>query len=131
MSEFNDIRIVGADEELTHAPNPAKPAMYDVYLKLSADPPHEWAQLFDQEWSLRLYSMKRRGQVGGNHIVIHCALDEVERYHLPELKETLERVNDRYRQFAAQQARRNQQAVDRQAAADRQKADTLGRLKFD
>lgn len=131
MSEFTDIKIVGAAEDLTHAPNPAKPAMYDVYLKLSADPPHEWAQLFDQEWENRFYSMKRRGRVEGDHIVIHCALDEIEPHHMPELKETLDRVNERYRQFAAQQARRDQQAADRQSAADQQKKDTLDRLRFD
>ena len=131
MSEFNDIKIVGADDDLTHAPNPAKPAMYDVYLNVSPEPPHEWAQLFEQEWSTRLYSMKRRAHVEGDHIVIHYALDEVEKYHIPELKETLQRVNERYRQFAAQQARRNQQEAARQAAANQQKKDTLGRLKFD
>lgn len=131
MSEFTDIRIVGADEDLTHAPNPAKPATYDVYLKLSDSPPHEWAQLFDQEWQNRLYSMKRRGHVEGDHIVIHCALLEIEPHHMPELTETLDRVNEHYRQFGAQQARRNQQAADRQAGAKQKKKDTLGGLKFD
>jgi hypothetical protein len=131
MKDFTDIKIVGADDELTNAPNPSKPAMYDVYLKLSADPPPEWAQLFDQEWQNRFYSIKRRGRVEGDHIVIHCALDEIERHHMPELNETLARVNERYQQYAGQQVCRAQQQADRQAAADQQKKDALGRLKFD
>ena len=59
MSEFTDIKIVGADEDLTQAPNPSKPVMYDVYLKLSADPPHEWAELFDQEWQVTVQEIRR------------------------------------------------------------------------
>jgi hypothetical protein len=47
------------------------------------------------------------------------------------LKETLDRVNERYRQYVTQQARRVQLQANRQAAADQQKKDILGRLKFD
>jgi hypothetical protein len=75
--------------------------------------------------------MKRRGRVEGDHIVIHCALDEIDKHHMPELKETLDRVNERYRQYVTQQARRVQLQANRQAAADQQKKDILGRLKFD
>ena len=128
---FEEIRIVGAEEELTHAPDPARPAMYDVYLKLSDAPPTEWAQAFDDEWQHRLYSKKRRARVEGDHIVIHCPPDEIEKDHKTELMAVVAQANQRYRQFAVQKSQRAKQAAEQQAAADQRKKDALSRLKFE
>lgn len=105
--------------------------MHDVYLKLSDVPPDAWAQVFEEAWHLRFYSMKRRARVEGEHIVIHCALEEIEPHHKPELLAVIAETNQRYRAFATQHAYREQLDAERQAAADRNKKDALDRLSFE
>jgi hypothetical protein len=129
--EFADIKITGADEKLTHVPEPSRPLMYDVYLTLSESPPSPWSQLFDETWRQHLYSMKRRAQVVGQHIVIHCPLDEIETSQKPELLKVIAEVNGRYRQFADQQAARDKLAAEQAAAAEKRKKETLGGLRFE
>jgi hypothetical protein len=128
---FADIKIVGADEELTHAPDASRPMMYDVYLKLSDSPPHEWVQAFEQAWRHRLYSKKRRARIEGEHLVIHCPLDEIEKDHKPELLAVLAQVNQDYKQYAAQQTLLQERVTAQEAAADQKKKNTLGGLKFE
>lgn len=129
--EFTDIKIIGADSELTNVPDASRPMMYDVYLKLSGDPPHEWVQAFDQSRQHRLYMKKRRARIEGEYLVIHSPLDEIEKYHKPELVAVTVQLNQDYRQHAARMAVRQKQIAEEQAAADQKKKNTLGAIKFD
>lgn len=104
LDRFEDIHITGADESLSHRPDPNK-GLYDVYLTLSASPPVVWAQLFQQDWDTQFYSMRRRASVEGAYVVIRCAPEELNQHHLPRLKESVARSNARYREHLQHRAR--------------------------
>jgi hypothetical protein len=69
LKEFEDIRIVGMNDEASHNPDPSK-ALYNIVLELSATAPHEWAEYFNARWRHEIYSMKRRAQVSGRRLVV-------------------------------------------------------------
>ena len=130
-ASFTDIKITGPNDELTNVPEPSRPAMYDVYFRLSDSPPDEWVQAFMQAWQLRMYSMKRRAWIESDHLIIHCALAEIEKYHKRELLAVISQVNQEYKKLISQQALRATQAAERQAVEDQKKKNILGGLKFD
>src|SRR5687767_2584694 len=108
-SDFEDIRIVGLDETASYKPDPTK-ALYNVVLDLSAAAPSDWAQYFNQRWKSEFYMMKRRAQVSGRRLIIYCVPDELEREHLPHLKEVIEETNEAYRAYLQEKER--QRSID-------------------
>jgi hypothetical protein len=130
VETFTDIKLVGLDTKLTRQ-SPSAPGMKLVYLNLSAVPPSSWAQIFSQEREFPRHSMWRHAHVEGDHIVIDCVLDEIEKYHLKDIKEDVNNSNLKYRQLIAQREQHQQRA---QAARDKEQAEVdelAKRLKFD
>lgn len=129
-TDFEDIRIIGLDETASFKPDPSK-ALYNVVLELSSPVPSEWAQYFNQRWKSEFYMMKRRAEASGRRLIVHCVPDELEREHLPRLKEVIAETNAAYREYIS---RRKLQDSQRRTETDRERADLVQlkhRLRFD
>jgi hypothetical protein len=113
MANFNDIRIVGLDEERTTRADPLQP-FYDVHFVLSADAPAAWGWIAQEQVS-RKGIVGRKAWPQSKHIVVRCRIEEVERA-FTVLRPILERVNREYRAWAAaaERTRLEQEAFDRQ-----------------
>jgi hypothetical protein len=98
LTTFEDILIVDLDDGRSYRPDPDK-LLYNMYLKLSKRPPTEWGQIFEAERRFPRHTMWRRAWIEGQHIVIHCVPDELEKYHLADLREDVKNSNTKYRQY--------------------------------
>jgi hypothetical protein len=130
-AQFEDIMIVGIDPDRTRCPDPTKPAMLDVHLNLSSPPPSEWANYFNAQWQMRIYSMKRRAHVSGDGIVIHCTLAEIEKHHKDPLKQVVNQANGAYRELVrSREANAKAKEADEQKRRDEIKKASM-EIKFD
>ena len=102
-ADFEDVRIVELDVDATQ-PSASGSAMRLMHLTLSCGPPSGWSGLFDEQRRFPRHSMWRKAYVSARHIVVDCVPDEIERYHLRDLKEDVAAVNEKYRQLVAQEA---------------------------
>jgi len=121
LAMFEDIRIIGLDGERSYEPDPQK-LLYNIYLKLSSPPPLEWQQIFEAERSFPRHTIWRRAWIEGQYIVIHCVLDELDKYHLRDLRQDVESANNKYREYLMEVARTK-------ASEIRQKHEELTQLK--
>lgn len=128
-SGFIDLRIVGVDKNRTHNPDESM-ALYDVYLQLSADPPEHWDDLFGEQRRFPRHSMWRRAWVEDGFIVVHCPLEELQRYHLADLKEDVAETNKKYRALLEQSRRQHTRAQQRADEERRRKGQALDSLDF-
>lgn len=124
-----DVRIVGVDKELT-VRDGEHHGLFHVHLELSPPPPEGWDEFFDEERSFPRHTMWRRAWVEGGRIIIKCALDELEKYHLRDLKRDVEATNRKYMEAMEQVARDADARRRRQEAEEREKDDYLDRLDF-
>jgi hypothetical protein len=126
---FEDIRIIGVDKSRTLRPDPEK-QLYDVYFQLSANPSNNWIILFDQERRFPRHNMWRKAWVEGSFIVVRCALDEIEKYHLEDIKIDVEKTNKNYREELKRYEAKAK--LDRQRREDEEKLkdNTLDSLNF-
>lgn len=127
--EFNDITITGVDEARTVVSIPGT-AIYDVHLKLSANPPSAWGALFAKAREFPRHSLWRKARVAGSFIIVECPLKELEAYHLRDVKQDVETANTEYRLLIARQAERD--AAEKKASTEERASvrDALGKLKF-
>ena len=98
LATFEDIKIIDLDEERSFKPDPEK-LLYKMYLKLSNMPPFEWEKIFEAERRFPRHTMWRRAWIEGQYIVIHCVPDEIEKYHLRDLKQDVDNSNKKYREY--------------------------------
>jgi hypothetical protein len=127
---FTDIKITGLEVDATQASDRA-PGLRHMYLRLSASPPAEWQQLFDNERQFPRHTMWREAWIEGNFIVVDCVPEEIEQYHLRDLKEDVAKTNQKYRDYLAGVAQAHQQ---HEAAQQKERSRIEGlknRLKFD
>jgi len=95
MVEFEGIRIVDIDAERVQPSNRA-PGLRHIYLKLSHTPPTEWVRIFKDERSYPRHSMWRHAWIEGAYIVIDCVPEEIENYHLRDLRQDVATANTKY-----------------------------------
>lgn len=129
MSHTN-IKITGLNTAATRQ-SPSASGMKLFYFSLSDLPPHAWAKLFDEERRFPRHTMWRRAWVEGANIVVDCAPDEIEKYHLRDIKQDVENTNNKYQMLQqAEIGRREKVAED--AFKERQEIEDLAkRLDFD
>lgn len=120
-TEFKDIKIVGLDTALTTESHCGS-AMRNMHPRLSTSPSREWIEIFDAERSFPRHSMWRAAEVNVNHIVVDCVPEEIEQYHLRDLKEDVANTNKKYRDFLTTVAQQQQQ---------QQKAETAERERLE
>ena len=77
MANFNDIHIVGLDEERTTRSDPLQP-FYDVHFVLSVDAPAASGWIA-QEHVSRKGIVGRKAWPHSKHIVVRCRIEEAER----------------------------------------------------
>ena len=127
------IEIVDLDIARSRNPDPRK-AMYDMYLVLNRVPDKAWSQIFDQEYASVWHNMKRQAQVREKFIVVHCPPDEIEKYHMPHLRQTVNNTNAKYGAYViAQEQKRIQQQAQKEAAeqAERDRLEGIKSRLFD
>jgi hypothetical protein len=88
----DEIKIVGIIKERTQQDREFS-GLQDFYLQLSKRPSRDWEHFFEQSRSFARHSMWRRAWIEGDCIVVKCALDELSRYHLRDLKQDVAQAN--------------------------------------
>lgn len=102
LVEFEDIKIIGVDKNKSYRPDPKK-LLYNVYFKLSAEPPLEWVQIFEEERRFPRHTMWRRAWIEGQYIIVHCCLDEITKIHFKDIKQDVINTNQKYREYLHKQ----------------------------
>ena len=96
MDEFTDIAIVDLDVNRTTWSR-VHSSMRSLYLKLNRDPNPEWTRLFFEERNSRV-EIKRHGLwIEDGYIVFDCLLIDVDDYHLPDIRQSIDYANARSR----------------------------------
>ena len=125
-----DLRIVGLDADKTQ-PSHRASGLRHIYLRLSSHPPAVWAKCFAQSREFPRHSMWRKCWIEGSHIVVDCVPEEIERYHLQDLKQDVEVANRDYRQWLAQREAAERRKQEAATAEQARIAGMAARLKFD
>ncbi len=124
------LKIVGIVKEKTQQ-DPEYSGLQHYYFQLSHYPPPGWEEQFMRARQFPRHTMWREAWVAGDCVVVKCALDELERYHLRDLKEDVETANQSLvQEIAAAEAHLIYE--EEQAEKARKERDSvLDKLKFD
>jgi hypothetical protein len=96
MDEFADIVIVDLDVGRTTWSR-VHSSMRTLHLRLNRDPHPEWKRLFFEERNSRV-ELKRHGLwIEDGYIVFDCLLIDVDAYHLPDIRQSIDYANARSR----------------------------------
>ena len=96
VDEFTDIVIVDLDVNRTTWSR-VHSSMRTLHLKLNRDPNAEWTRLFFEERNSRV-ELKRHGLwIEDGYIVFDCLLIDVDDYHLPDIRQSIDYANARSR----------------------------------
>ncbi len=96
MSAFEDIVIVDLDVGRT-VWSRVHSSMRTLHLKLNRDPESGWSRLFFEERNSRV-ELKRHGLwIEDGYIVFDCLLIDVDDYHLPDIRQSIDYANARSR----------------------------------
>ncbi len=96
MDEFTDIVIVDLDVNRTTWSR-VHSSMRTLHLKLNRDPDAEWTRLFFEERNARV-ELKRHGLwAEDGYIIFDCLLIDVDDYHLPDIRQSIDYANARSR----------------------------------
>jgi hypothetical protein len=129
-TDFDDIRIISLEEDMT-VESPENPPLRYVFLRLSQTPLPIWQSYFREQRNVSRHPHWRRAWIDRKFVVVECLPEEIELYHLNDLKHDLARANERCRNYLAgkNQPHRERETLD-QAARDRLR-EMKARLKFD
>jgi len=127
---FEDIKITDLEVELTRQSDTASGLRY-MYLKLSGSPPSEWSEIFRAEREFPRHTMWRRAWIQGDYIVIDCAPDEIEKYHLRDLKQDVDNSNRKYKDYLALVERKRESARNEKEEEKKKLNDLKNKLNFD
>ena len=101
--DFIDIKIVSLEDEMTVVSHD-QPSLRYVYLKLSQTPPPLWQNYFKESRKIARHPHWRNAWIDRKFIVIECLLEEIETYHLTDLKQDLAKANNQYRKYLEKQS---------------------------
>ncbi len=127
---FDEIKIVDLDVEKTRPSNEAS-GLRHMFLKLSAFPTNEWVQIFQSERSFPRHTMWRHAWIEGQYIVVDCVPEEIERYHLKDLKEDVASTTAKYVSYLQRMEAENERQQKQEAVEREKLANLKGKLKFD
>lgn len=129
LAVFEDIRITDLDLYRSYNPDESK-LLYNMYLKLSSVPPLEWQQIFEAKRRFPRHTMWRRAWIEGQFIVMYCVPDELEKYHLQDLREDTASANEKYRQYLTELAQKEVRELKEKEKERQQLCDLKHRLGF-
>ncbi|WP_429069514.1 toll/interleukin-1 receptor domain-containing protein [Aeromonas dhakensis] len=87
-----EIKIIGILKERTRQDREYS-GLQDYYFQLSGRPSQNWVHFFDESRRFPRHSMWRRAWIEGDCVVVKCAIDELQRYHLNDLKQDVAKAN--------------------------------------
>jgi hypothetical protein len=126
---FEPIRITGLDAEKTEQ-SPTASGLRLMYLRLSQEAPLEWEQLFESQRQFPRHSMWRKASVEGRYIVVDCVPEELQQYHLRDLKEDVGAVNGKYQDYLRRKTEDEKIEAEKQAAERQRIQNIESRLDF-
>jgi len=129
-SDFADIRIVSLEDEMMVV-SPRFPSLFYIYLRLSQTPPPLWKDHFKKSRAISRHTHWREAWIDRKFIVVECLTDELEKYHLNDLRQDIAKANKAYREYLRQksQAEFHKEKVH---DSEREKLREIkGRLNFD
>ena len=129
-NQILDIRIVGVVKDRTRQ-DPQFAGLQDYYFQLSENPPVGWSDFFDQAREFPRHTMWRKAWVEGDCVAVNCALDELEKYHVRDLKRDVATANKNYMQAKADAERQRQLENEREKKIRRERDNVLDQLDFD
>jgi hypothetical protein len=91
-AKYPPITVTGVDEAAWQKADDF-PAAYRFELILSQAPNHQWVQVFDQEYRISWYNMKRRSEVEGSRLVMIVGDSDNLQGHVDFAKELVKRTN--------------------------------------
>jgi hypothetical protein len=103
LENFQDILLKAVNRDKTYKPDTSL-ALFNIYLELSSHPPREWVEIFEAERKFPRHTMWRRAWIEGKYIVINCVPDELNKYHIKDLKVDVTNSNKKYREYLHREA---------------------------
>lgn len=128
--QSQELRIVGVVKSKTRQDREFS-GLQDYFFQLSEVPPSGWDKYFLEARRFPRHNMWRNAWVEADCVVIKCALDEIGRYHLRDLKTDVATANENFaraKQEAQLRSLREQQRIEKEK---RERDDTLDALDFD
>ena len=108
--------------------------VYSIPFPLSAAPPPEWSDFFDNVWrELKPGQTGMRAQANGSELVLNCPLEQIEAV-FPQLKAAVAAANEQYQvvlQKKEDEEAQKQRAVEESRQAEQRAIhETLNRLDY-
>jgi hypothetical protein len=129
-SDFTEIKIVDLAEEMTVA-SFDHPELQLIFLRLSQTPPPIWQSYFKELRNVSRHPRWRKAWIDRKFIVVECLPEEIEAYHLRDLKQDVARCNERCRAYFAGQAQAERQKETVNLNVRERLKEMKDRLKFD
>jgi hypothetical protein len=127
---FADVKIVGLEEELT-VESPENPELRYVYFRLSQTPLPIWQSHFKESRKISRHPHWRHAWIDRKYIVVECLPEEIEKYHLQDLKQDVSKANQGCQNYLRTHSRADHDKESaHQHAVDRLR-EIKGRLNFD
>ncbi len=127
---FQDIKIIDLDVDKTRPSNKAS-GLRHMFLQLSDLPPREWVQILENERSFPRHSMWRHAWVEGNYIIVDCVPEEIQQYHLKDLKTDVSNSNQKYKEYVSHIEAQNDIDKKAEEAEAERLSKVKNNLKFD
>jgi hypothetical protein len=129
-SDFTEIKIVDLADEMTVA-SFDHPQLQLIFLRLSQTPPPIWQSYFKELRNVSRHPHWRKAWIDRRFIVVECLPDEIEAYHLRDLKQDVARANERCREYFKGQAQAERQKKHADHNVRAQLREMKDRLRFD
>lgn len=105
-AEFEDIRIVDLDLSRTTWSR-VHDSLRVMFLRLDREPPdNDWPRLFFEERETRIVARRRGLWIEDGYISFDALPEEVEKIHLPDIRQSVSYANRKYRELSAQRRRK-------------------------
>lgn len=123
IPQESEIKIIGILKDRTRQDREYS-GLQDYYFQLSKRPSRDWVHFFDESRRFSRHSMWRRAWIEGDCVVVKCATDELQRYHLKDLKQDVANANVNLARAIEQHNAREKFEAERKEA-ERIKRDSL------
>ena len=102
MTTFNDIEIIGIDDEKSLSKLNVNGGRIRVHYELSDTPPRQWQRIFAKTHGRSNLYRQFRATVSGKYVILEMGTDEVRQHIAPEYRTLLDNdvanTNRQYRQ---------------------------------
>jgi len=131
VTQFQEIQIVTLDVGRTRPTQHTPSGLRLMHLKLSGRPDHRWSKIFTEGRIFPRHSMWRNAWIEGDYIVVECDPDEIEKYHLNDLKQDVKTSNQKYIQLIAEEEQKRKSNTEAISLENERLNGLKDRLNFD